>query len=319
LSADAINVKCQQDNKGKYASATGTDTIVLTLIPAITAYVSGQEFFFKAGGTNTGATTINVNAVGAVAVIDHDGNALVGGELEAGKFYSILYDGTSFRLPKGSDTPITTEGDMVVGDASGEAVRLPIGTAGQVPTVDASGKTLEYQDAGGGAWNIKHSGTFSSVSSKEITTDMSAETIIKLRKVTVSADSAYLEGVISIDGGSSWENTSGDYAYIQVGSKSNSSTPQTNFADSVAQLNLTVNGQSNDTAHSADVDVHIPSPEDTTNHKNMYLDSITVDYDNASIRGYGGGRYKGTDAVDGFRLDVNTGTMSGSYEVWEKN
>jgi hypothetical protein len=46
----------------------------------------------------------------------------------------------SFTTPAGS--PITTEGDLIIGDASGDAVRLPIGSAGTVLTSD--GDTAEW-------------------------------------------------------------------------------------------------------------------------------------------------------------------------------
>lgn len=48
-------------------------------------------------------------------------------------------------------SPVTTEGDLIIGDAGGDETRLPIGTAGQVLT--ANGTTATWEDAaGGGAW-----------------------------------------------------------------------------------------------------------------------------------------------------------------------
>src|SRR6056297_3366987 len=48
--------------------------------------------------------------------------------------------------------PITTEGDLAIGDSTGTAVRLPIGAADQVLT--SNGTTATWEDAGGGvgAW-----------------------------------------------------------------------------------------------------------------------------------------------------------------------
>src|ERR1700752_4461504 len=41
------------DNALRYAgTSSGTDTITVSLSPAITVYVTGQQFSFKAGGTN---------------------------------------------------------------------------------------------------------------------------------------------------------------------------------------------------------------------------------------------------------------------------
>jgi hypothetical protein len=48
-------------------------------------------------------------------------------------------------------TPITTQGDLIVGDATGNAVRLGIGTASQVLTVSGSTAVWETPGGGGGA------------------------------------------------------------------------------------------------------------------------------------------------------------------------
>lgn len=45
-------------------------------------------------------------------------------------------------------TPITTQGDLIVGDAGGNAIRLGVGTTSQVLTV--AGSTAVWADAGGG-------------------------------------------------------------------------------------------------------------------------------------------------------------------------
>lgn len=48
-------------------------------------------------------------------------------------------------------TPITTQGDLIVGDATGNAVRLGIGSAAQVLTVSGSTAIWETPSGGGGA------------------------------------------------------------------------------------------------------------------------------------------------------------------------
>lgn len=81
-------------------TSAGNDTITATLAPAITAYVAGQRYHFKAGGTNTGAATINFNSVGAAAIKKGpDGAAaLAAGDITTGGTYSVIYDGTNFQL-----------------------------------------------------------------------------------------------------------------------------------------------------------------------------------------------------------------------------
>ena len=60
-------------------------------------------------------------------------------------------------------SPVTTEGDLIVGDAGGAETRLPIGTAGQVLTAD--GTTATWEDAaGGGGLTLLSSTTLSGAS-----------------------------------------------------------------------------------------------------------------------------------------------------------
>lgn len=80
--------------------STGTDTIVLTLATAPTAYTSGMQIgFYKSAAANTGACTINVNSLGAKALVKRDGSTALGaGDLVANALYFATYDGTSFRV-----------------------------------------------------------------------------------------------------------------------------------------------------------------------------------------------------------------------------
>lgn len=88
-----------QDGGLKAVNDSGAaDAYVLTLSPAITAYAAYQHFRFKAANANTGASTINVNGVGAKNITDTDTNALIGGEILANGYYEVVYDGTQFQL-----------------------------------------------------------------------------------------------------------------------------------------------------------------------------------------------------------------------------
>ncbi len=83
-------------------SATATDTgaadaYAIAPAPAITAYTKGQMFHFFAVNTNTGASTVNVNALGTKA-IQKNAVALAGGEIGAGDLVSVVYDGANFQL-----------------------------------------------------------------------------------------------------------------------------------------------------------------------------------------------------------------------------
>lgn len=90
------------------ATVSGTDTLTGTLTPAITAYATGNLFSFVAANTNTGATTINLNSLGAKSITKLGTSALIAGDLVSGQVYLIEYDGTRFQLINPSATGVST-------------------------------------------------------------------------------------------------------------------------------------------------------------------------------------------------------------------
>jgi hypothetical protein len=91
---DGVNLGQIQDADGVHASATGTNTIALTLSPAVTGYVNGMKITFKAAADNTGAVTININSVGAKDLVHPDGSAIAAGEIVQNGIYQVLYEST---------------------------------------------------------------------------------------------------------------------------------------------------------------------------------------------------------------------------------
>jgi len=84
---------------GEYAVAGGTgNAITLSVDAQVTALKTGQVFVFKASAANTGAVTINVNSLGAKALIADGGIALISGDIINGKIYFCVYDGTSMQV-----------------------------------------------------------------------------------------------------------------------------------------------------------------------------------------------------------------------------
>lgn len=80
-----------------YAVDTGTaNTYVVTLNPAPTALIEGMCIAVKIKTTSTGASTLNVNGLGAKAILDSLGNAITSGGLKAGIPYTFRYNGTNF-------------------------------------------------------------------------------------------------------------------------------------------------------------------------------------------------------------------------------
>lgn len=85
-------------------SVAGTNTITASITPSPTAYTAGQTFRFVAAGANTGATTLNINGLGAKNVTKNGTVALPAGDIATGAIVQVIYDGTQFQLlsPAGS-------------------------------------------------------------------------------------------------------------------------------------------------------------------------------------------------------------------------
>ncbi|MCC6601241.1 MAG: hypothetical protein IT223_11295 [Crocinitomicaceae bacterium] len=98
--ADAVNVATQQSGNLTYSSDGGTAnayTVNLSIAPA--AYTTGMVINFKASNTNTGASTLNVNSLGAKSIRKQGGGTDVSaGDIAAGQMVTAIYDGTYFQI-----------------------------------------------------------------------------------------------------------------------------------------------------------------------------------------------------------------------------
>lgn len=94
----AVGAKLAQfrNDLGGVVTVGGTgDAVTVTLSSGITAYATGQTFMFKAGAANTGAATMNVNAIGAKAIRKISGGtdvALAAGDIAQANRYTVVYD-----------------------------------------------------------------------------------------------------------------------------------------------------------------------------------------------------------------------------------
>lgn len=95
-------------------SISGTNTYLASVanMPVLTAYVDGMKFRFEPTVTNTGASTLNIDSVGAKAIVSISGTAMASGDLVAGNVYMLEYLGGAddhFRvmsiLRQGSSPP----------------------------------------------------------------------------------------------------------------------------------------------------------------------------------------------------------------------
>ena len=104
-----------------YAADTGAaDAYAISVSSAIASYTAGDIFRFKATYANTGASTLNVNGLGAKNILTQGLSALGAGAILAGGIYIVVYDGTQFQLQEpfqetGSWTPAMSFGGGTTG------------------------------------------------------------------------------------------------------------------------------------------------------------------------------------------------------------
>ncbi len=206
---DAASLGQVQGQAAQWATVGGTaDAITLTVIPAITSYVAGQTFKFKATGTNTTATTVAVSGLTTKAV-QINAAALVGGEIVSGSTYIVVYDGTAFQLflspPAASTTrpgsvELATIAETITGTDATRAV-TPDGLAGMWEnnsTDITDGAAITIGD--GGVFNLITSTT--AITSFVFTTSKAGRRVLcrfnTARTLTYNATSLIVPGAANI-------------------------------------------------------------------------------------------------------------------------
>lgn len=115
----------------------------ISTTPVTTALGAGQVFRFKAGYTNTGATTLDVNGLGPLAINTPIG-PLVAGDLLAGGVYTVVNYGSAYYLVNrlGSTSLYKLSTDLLISNTAAElgfvAVAIPGNTV-------VTGKSLVYK------------------------------------------------------------------------------------------------------------------------------------------------------------------------------
>jgi len=84
-------------------TTTGTDTYAITISNHPLIYSSDLLLFIKFTNANTGASTLNINSIGAISIKKNVSDALISGDIKAGQILLLVFDGTNFQLAGGDD------------------------------------------------------------------------------------------------------------------------------------------------------------------------------------------------------------------------
>src|SRR6185503_614530 len=196
----------------KLTTVTGTNTVAasvaaqgsITMAP--TAYATGQRFHFIPAATNTGATTLNVNGLGAKNVF-FAGRACIGGELKISQPVAVEYDGTQFQVLGSRDINALTE-DTAPDTASDYVESYDASAAG--PKKVKLGTISGITKLNSGSCSVQATldivmTSFTGFRNKLLVFDLLPAT-----------DAVTLVGRISTDGGSTYDANATDYSYARM-------------------------------------------------------------------------------------------------------
>tara|TARA_R100001086_G_scaffold115979_2_gene59444 strand:+ start:68 stop:1636 length:1569 start_codon:yes stop_codon:yes gene_type:complete len=123
-STDSLSLGQAQAEAFVWCGTAGgsANAITLSPSPAITAYAAGQRFVWMASGSvNTGATTVAISGLSAIALQDN-GAALVAGNHEAGKMFIGILNTTStvqiMQVQVSGNDPLVVNSLTVTTDAT---------------------------------------------------------------------------------------------------------------------------------------------------------------------------------------------------------
>ena len=131
--------------------AGSTNAYACNLSPAISAYVTGTTYTFKANTANGGGGTINLNSLGAKTLVKLSGGSgggnitstLDAGDIIAGQWVSCIYDGTNCQIT-------SRLGQLGSAGASSSADI----SFGSFRNSGAGSSELTFASASGGAFNF---------------------------------------------------------------------------------------------------------------------------------------------------------------------
>lgn len=111
------------------AGVGGTTTAYTGTVSGLAAYAAGQYFWFTPNATNTGASTLNINGIGARSIHKRGGTDVAANQLFTGTPFLLYYTGSQFRILGDGGTIL----GAVSGSSSGPSINIPHGTAPSSP------------------------------------------------------------------------------------------------------------------------------------------------------------------------------------------
>jgi hypothetical protein len=153
-------------------TSSTANAYAVALAAAITAYSDGLEVKMKPGTDNTGACTLNVNGLGAIAIKRQDGTDAAAGDLVGASPITLVYSGASntFRLPPLANAQVTAAANSAT--AAANSATAASNSAGQA-AASASNAATSATNASNSATAAGNSATSASTSAGNASTSAS--------------------------------------------------------------------------------------------------------------------------------------------------
>jgi hypothetical protein len=129
-------------------AAAGTNTITVTVAPAPDALVTHMRVLFKAANANTSAATLQVNSLTAKNLykLGTSGpTALTGGEIQAGQYVEVVYDGTQWVMASQQAATASSTGSSMAGQL------VALNSSGKIASTLLSGTVVQSVNTETGA------------------------------------------------------------------------------------------------------------------------------------------------------------------------
>jgi hypothetical protein len=108
-----------KQGKVTYAVDTGAaNAYVVSLPVSPAAYADGLTLSFRAIYSNTGASTINVNSLGAVSILRNDGSALQANDILAGQIVTLNYSTVTGAFQSGANSATNSQASATAAQAA---------------------------------------------------------------------------------------------------------------------------------------------------------------------------------------------------------
>lgn len=132
---------------GTLAGSANTYTLTLAdVVINATSDLTGRVLYVKVNVANTGASTLNVNGKGAVAIKKPDGTDPAAGDLAANRVYALVFDGTQYQLL--GSTGAATLPDVVAAATVAYPASLTFDAKGRITAATAGSAPLTLTKKG---------------------------------------------------------------------------------------------------------------------------------------------------------------------------